>query len=466
MTLPAESYDGVHRLLARQATGGSRQAEGFRRRDAVAFPYFSGRKPMQARKFSVGVGVAAAAMSVMTLMPGVAFADYGPSGNDVVGVGSDTLQAGVDFIADGDALGDAGFNTGQFNKFISIDATADANTRLAYSTAGANGAACAPGTGPSAGTGNGNSTHSEGTSPCTLNPTVLLRAGLSPIQRPNGSGAGYNLLKADTNTTTGKSINNLVDFARASSARGSNALFDSLQMGNDPLGMLTSTTSNAQKTLSVAQIKSIYNCTVTDWGSVGGAAGNTIKPLIPQVGSGTRSYFLGQIGLTEGTLGSCVTAVEENDPEAIDASSSPANAIEPMSQSRLYLFQGKLSDGTSNGVGPYFKDPSCAGLVTTPSACVAPTNSLAPNVKLWTSADPAPSDAGAAFYPTRPLYIYFRHADLSSAKAFQPGSTLNWVRTMLYNPGGATPYLCTAAGQALISAAGIIPACTYTASGP
>jgi ABC-type phosphate transport system substrate-binding protein len=421
---------------------------------------------MQARKFRAGVGIAAATMSAFALMPGVANADYGPSSNDVVGVGSDTLQAGFDFLADGDALGDTGFNTGKFNKFISIDATADANTRLAYSTAGTNGAACAPGTGATAGTGSANATHSEGATPCVLNPTVLLRAGISPILRPNGSGAGYNLLKADTNTTTGKTINGLVDFARASSARGSNALFDSLQMGNDPVGMLTSATTNATKALSVAQLKGIYQCTITDWSAVGGNAG-TIVPLIPQVGSGTRSYFLGAIGVTEATLGTgCVKTVEENDPEAIDASSSPINAVEPMSQSRLYLFQGKLSDGSLSGGGPYFKDPSCAGLVTTPAACVAPANNLSPNVKLWTSSDPAPSDAGAAFYPTRPLYVYFRHADITSTKAFQPGSSLNWVRTMFYNPGGATPFLCTAAGQALISAAGIIPACTYTASGP
>ena len=420
---------------------------------------------MQARKMTAGLGIAASALSALALMPGTAYADYAPSSNDVVGVGSDTLQAGFDFIADGDALGDSGFNTGKFNKFISIDATADANTRLAYSTAGTNGAACAPGTGPTAGTGNANATHSEGVNPCTLNPTVVLRAGLSPILRPNGSGAGFNLLKADTNTGTGKSINNLVDFARASSPRTGGANFDSLQMGNDPVGMLTSTTTNVTKSLSVAQLKGIYQCTTTDWSAVGGTAG-TILPLIPQVGSGTRSYFLGQIGVTEANLGACVKTVEENDPEAIDASSSPVNAIEPMSQSRLYLFKGLLSDGSSNGVGPYFKDPSCAGLVTTPAACVAPANNLSPNVKLWTSADPAPSDAGAAFYPTRPLYVYFRHADITSTKAFQPGSTLNWIKTMLYNPGGATPFFCTAAGQALISAAGIIPACTYTASGP
>jgi len=404
--------------------------------------------------------------AALSLLPSSAFADYGPSSSDVVGVGSDTVQAAGNFVADGDYTGNAGYNTaGNLNKFISIDATADANTRLAYGTFGVGSGAtaatnpCSPGTGATQGTGNQNTTH-VGDKPCALNPTVVLRAGLSPVQRPNGSGGGYNLLKADTNASgvgTG-----LVDFARASSPRGVNALFDSVQIGNDPLGMLTSSTTNATNGLSIAQLKNIYTCTVTNWNQVGSGTG-TIVPLMPQIGSGTRSYFEGQIGVTDSTLGSCVQNVEENDPEAIDASSSPANAVEPMSQSRLFLFQGKLSNGTASGLSGYFKDPSCVALSAV-AGCAS--NTLTPNVKLWSTGVPAPTDSGALFYPTRPLYIYFRHADINSTTIFQPGGTLNWVRTMLFNPGGSTPYWCSAAGKADISASGIIPACVYTASGP
>jgi ABC-type phosphate transport system substrate-binding protein len=340
---------------------------------------------MRIRKIAAGVGGVVAMSAALALLPSSAFADYGPSSTDVVGVGSDTLQAAGNFVSDGDYTGDAGYNTaGNLNKFISVDATADANTRLAYGTfgVGANPAAsnpCSPGTGASQGTGNQNTTHT-GDKPCVLNPTVVLRAGLSPVQRPNGSGAGYNLLKADTDGAghgTG-----LVDFARASSARGVNALFDSLQIGNDPLGMLTSSTTNATNGLSIAQLKNIYTCTVTNWNQVGSGAG-TIVPLMPQIGSGTRSFFEGQIGITDSTVGSCVQNVEENDPEAIDASSSPANAIEPMSQSRLFLFQGKLSNGSASGFSGYFKDPSCVGLSTV-TGCTSASNTLSPNVKLLT----------------------------------------------------------------------------------
>lgn len=426
---------------------------------------------MRIRKITTGIGGAVVLAACLAILSPSAFADYGPSPSDVVGVGSDTVQAAGDFVADGDSLADPGYNSaGNLNKFISVDATADANTRLAYGSFGTGSGTsaatnpCSPGTGSTQGTGNQNSTHT-GDKPCVLNPTVVLRAGLSPVQRPNGSGAGYNLLKADTDASghgTG-----LVDFARASSARGNNALFDSVQIGNDPLGMLTSSTTNATNGLSIAQLKSIYLCTTTNWSQVGTGSG-VIIPLMPQVGSGTRSYFESAIGVTDSTLGSCVQNVEENDPEAIDASASPANAVEPMSQSRLYLFQGKLSNGTANGVGGYFKDPSCVALSTTAPACTT-ANTLSPNVKLWTTAttgSATPTDGGALYYPTRPLYIYFRHADINSTTPFQPGGSLNWVRTMLYNPGGSTPYWCGGAGKADISAAGIIPACVYTPGGP
>src|SRR5262249_11746840 len=156
--------------------------------------------------------------------------------------------------------------------------------------------------------------------------------------------------------------------------------------------------------LSADQLNAIYSCSATKWTDVGGASSATIKPLIPQVGSGTRSSFLGAIG--NPTLGGCVTAVEENDPEAIDASSSPDNAIEPMSGGRLTLFLGKLSNGTSNGVGGYFQDPSCPfppALSTTPAGCTGSASTLTPNVKFWTTG--SPSDSHTLFNVSRPLYL-------------------------------------------------------------
>ena len=195
------------------------------------------------------------------------------------------------------------------------------------------------------------------------------------------------------------------------------------------------------------------------------------------MGSGTRSSFLSAIGVT--TPGGCVANVEENDPEAIDQSGAPADAIEPMSSGRLNLFQGKLGDGTANGVGGYFHDPSCPfGNTTAPRPQV-----LTPNVKYWTTGTPL---SGTLFNISRPLYIYFRDVDVfNDTVKFEPGGTLNWVRSLFYNPcqgtghttgcvtiGGITygpggqPYVATSAGQALISGAGISPTYATTVGGP
>jgi ABC-type phosphate transport system substrate-binding protein len=434
---------------------------------------------MIGKTIKIGTGLAAALTVGMLAFPTSAYADYAPTKNDVVGVGSDTLQQMVDFVADGDYTGNLGYNSaGNKNKFISIDATADANSRLAYGPQGL-GSSCAPGTGGTVGTGNQNTTHAD--TPCTLNPTVVLRAGKTASQRPNGSGAGFNLLKQDT--TAGGLGKGYVDFSRASSSRGTQTQFSAIQIGTDPLAMLSSTTTNAVA-LSSTQLNSIYACTVTFWDdpAIGGTSHTTIKPLLPQVGSGTRTSFLTAIG--NPTVASCVSNVEENDPEAIDSSGVPADAIEPMSLSRLDLFQGKLSTGASNGAGGFFTDPSCpfpGAISTTPAACVGATATLAPNVKFWNTGTPS---SGTLFGITRPLYMYFRDADVDSTKKFQPGGSLNWVRTMLYNPcptpGGPTcvidggveygpggaPYFASAAGQAAISAAGVTPLYAYIQHGP
>lgn len=436
---------------------------------------------MVGRKIKIGTGVVASLAATMLAFPSSAFADYGPSTRDVVGVGSDTLQQLGDFVADGAYTGTPGYNSaGNSNKFISIDATADANTRLAYGPQGL-GPNCAPGTGALPGTGNQNVQHPN--SPCTLNPTVVLRAGLSPVQRPNGSGAGYNLLKQDTDASgNGKGY---VDFSRASSARGVNAQFDSITVGTDPLAMLSASTTNAVP-LSSSQLLAIYQCTATTWTDVGGTSSATIKPLVPQVGSGTRDSFLKAInGGAVFTPGTCVTNVEENDPEAIDASGDSANAIEPMSGGRLNLFLGKLSNGTGNGVGGYFTDPSCPfppAEASTPAACVGTAATLTPNVRYFTTGTPS---SGQLFKISRPLYLYFRDADIASTLPFQPGGTLNWVRTMFYNPcsgaghtagcvtlgtttygPGGPPYLASAEAQSSTSASGIVPAYSFNASGP
>ncbi|MFJ9516726.1 substrate-binding domain-containing protein [Kitasatospora sp. NPDC101801] len=136
-----------------------------------------------------------------------------------------------------------------------------------------------------------------GTSPITP------KTGGASIARPNGSGAGITALINNTSAT--------VDFARSSRGR----------QASDPASILfvafakdavtwsaKATGGHAPANLTTAQLKGIYECTITNWSAVGGTAG-TIKPFLPQNGSGTRTFFLQAIGgATPVVPGACVTS--------------------------------------------------------------------------------------------------------------------------------------------------------------
>jgi ABC-type phosphate transport system substrate-binding protein len=371
------------------------------------------------KKVRVGLATAAAgAMSFALAAP--AHADYAPSGSDAVGVGSDTVQYLVDFGADGDAKGDLGYNSaGNVNKLVSFDATPDANARAAYQ--------------------NGSTTSAL----LPLSPTIVMRAGSSPVQRPNGSGAGIAALLVDSK----KQIN----FVRASRLPNSTeegsaqaTAFGGLhvvRLGNENLEIAAAATTDAVP-LSASQLFHVFQCDAgfTTWSGsgIGGSSGATIVPIIPQNGSGTRSTFLADIeagaGQTSITLGGCVKTGEENDPTAITSGNFGASkdAIEPFSGSRLKLY-------TSG----YFHDPTAAF----PGGAA-----LTPGIKMETG---TVTKGGTAYDDNRGLYIVFRQSDLASTKPFQPGGTKNLIQTFF---SGTSPYFKSAAGQALVQVAGATPA--------
>ncbi len=107
-----------------------------------------------------------------------AYGDYAPIAQDVVGVGGDTPQYDLQFIADGSSIaGTQGYNsTGNRYKLVTFNATPDGNARAAY----ANGSTL--------------------TSPIPLNATDVLREGTAPVQRVQSSGAAITALLADTGT--------------------------------------------------------------------------------------------------------------------------------------------------------------------------------------------------------------------------------------------------------------------------
>jgi ABC-type phosphate transport system substrate-binding protein len=381
----------------------------------------------------LGLG-AALLLGAVTLAAPPAAADEAPSTTDVVGVGSDIVQNVMDFIADGDIHGNGGYNSaGNKNRLISFDATADGNGRNAF-------------TDPALG------------SSVLLNPTITLRAGTSPVQRPNGGGAG---LTALINDGTGGVSANLISFVRSpnlpTAAQQTQAqanlgtLLHTVEFAKDKQLIATASTTNAPAALSAAELVGIYNGTYVHWNDLpGNSAGSTdaIIPLIPQPGAGVRTVFLNALKAANGgtavTLAASVRNVQQNDPTTITGLSATErpDAIVPFPVGRYTL----LNSG-------YFHDPNTPYSVASPPAALSATG-----IKLEDpTANPTAGDGNATFSATIPYYVIFRESDAGSSTPWQPGSTLNWVQELFFNPGGPQPFIETAPVQAILTAAGVTP---------
>jgi ABC-type phosphate transport system substrate-binding protein len=158
---------------------------------------------------------------------------------------------------------------------------------------------------------------------------VALASG-APINRPNGSGAGKNLLHSTTN-------DDRIAIARSSSGPSGTENQDGLQMfpfAVDTLVTVTANTSNAPASLTPQQIVGIYDGTYTNWSQLGGTPG-LIAPKVPQGGSGTRSFFQQRLDAIKGSP-VVITAgeVQEHDPTEIQ---NNPNAIAPFSLGRAGL---------------------------------------------------------------------------------------------------------------------------------
>ena len=380
---------------------------------------------MPARRV-VAVVTVLGAMALWLTAAQPARADPVPGPNDVVGVGTDAMQYILDFGADGDIEGDPGYNdTGNTYRLTNFDATADANGRTVYGT----------------------------NILVPVNPTVVLRGGTSPIQRPDGGDAAISALLADTAaidptldyativsapTATIPDVQPTTAEASQAEASGWGGL-EVFTLGTDSIQMAVATTTNAPASgLTLAQLQGIYSCDAgyRNWDSadLGGGPNSAVIPLIAPPGSDIRTAFLDDLGLSD--TGGCVETAQPNDPTTI---AGDPNAIAPFTLSRLNLWQGVSGDTAlaSDGV-PYFDDPSDGYPGGTP---LSPGITMLPGFSL----------------PVL-LNVIYRVSDQNSTLGWQPGSTLNWAQSLFCDPGGATPFFQTPAGQVLIAEAGADPA--------
>lgn len=182
----------------------------------------------------------------------------------------------------------------------------------------------------------------------TGTPTIAIRPGVS-ITRPNGSGAGVTALCTRTD----------IDAARSSRPKGASDCADSrfLKFATDQLRWAGNSSTSTVTSLTDAQLTGIYNCTITDWNTINPAipVGTTIKPLIPQINSGTRNFWATQVGISATTLPSCVKDVYNGSPIQ-EHDSAPvvgtANSIAPFSVGRYNLLTPAQKTGSYLGAIP------------------------------------------------------------------------------------------------------------------
>lgn len=415
-------------------------------------------------------------------------ADVAPQQKDVVATGSDILQSAYNFLADGyGAL--PGYNTaGNRWRFINIDSSGDAQGRTAYTDPRLLTTITGNGT-----VGESGIKYVKQSDVKQLNPTVALRAGQPLVVRPSGGGGGGR--DAIINDyVDGNGIGNWIDVGRspdpvdASGTANQTKAQDqlgtklySVVFGTDRQVIATAIDTNAPATLSAATVKSIYKGDITTWNQIPGNEGgstDTIIPLTLPSDAGMWNTFLTGIREANGLNSTTWTDsnarsnpnsfnVQQNDPTAITSlpTAQRKNAIVPFPKSRAAVvndgYYTVAADG-DNQTNPYNGGRTYTGTSASPSGTPATRGNhriaaSASGINLLAPTSTA-TGASAPYGQNFALRAIFRESDLTSQTPWQPGSTLNWVRTLFYNPGGdAAPFVRTPAGEALIQKAGQTP---------
>lgn len=405
------------------------------------------------------LGLAAVAGLALTLTP--AQADPAPQPDDVVSTGSDIIQNSFNFLADGyHEL--PGYNTaGNRYRFINFDSSGDAQGRSAFTDPRLLPTITGNGT-----IGDADTKYVKQSDIKLLNPTISLRAGQDLVVRPTGGGGGGRdaIINDDQGwIDVGRSPDALNDTHQNLIQSKQNTKLYRVQIATDRQLIATATTTNAPATLSADTILKIYKGDITTWGQVPGYAGSapseTIIPLILPTDAGMWNTFVKNVG--QQNPGVSVTSdvlrsnpnkiqVQQNDPTAITSlpEAQRKNAIVPFPRGRYrtlntgyytQTFDGQKTNNYNTETGHR-------------------TAADASGIKLLDGN--STSDVLNATAPYGGNFAYnalIRESDLNSAEPWQPGSTLNWVQALFYNPDGPLPFVRTPAGEALLEAAGVTP---------
>jgi ABC-type phosphate transport system substrate-binding protein len=408
---------------------------------------------------AVLVALATAGSLSLSLAP--AHADFSPQPNDVVSTGSDIVQNSFNFLADGyHEL--PGYNTaGNRWRFVNFDSSGDAQGRSAFTD---------PRLLPTI-TGNGTVGESgvkyiKQTDVKLLNPTISLRAGQDLVVRPSGGGAGgRDAIIADNQgwIDVGRSPDPLNATNQNNAQANLGTKLIRVQIATDRQLIATATQTNAPATISAEAILKIYSGQWTKWSDIPGYTGpggsETIIPLLLPTDAGMWNTFVANVrkqnpGATVET--STLRAnpnsigVQQNDPTAITAlpDALRKNAIVPFPRGRYRVLNTGYYTQTFDGQKTNNYNTE-TGHRTAASAA---------GIQLLDG--DSNTDVASASAPYGGNFAYnaiVRESDYNSTTPWQPGSTLNWVQALFFNPDGPEPFVRTPAGEALLRAAGVTP---------
>ena len=130
-------------------------------------------------------------------------------------------------------------------------------------------------------------------------------AACQSITRPNGSGAGRTALLNSLNANGGAG-DGCIQFSRSSSLTltASSPSLTYIPFATDAVSYALTTSSAISRTLNLADLQAYYHCDPAYVGSSSVPASNPantfdVTPMLPQAGSGTRSYWEGQMGILD-----------------------------------------------------------------------------------------------------------------------------------------------------------------------
>lgn len=422
------------------------------------------------RKSVSAAFVAAATAGTLVLSYSPAQADFAPQPKDVVSTGSDIIQNSFNFLADGyHEL--PGYNAaGNRYRFVNFDSSGDAQGRSAFTDPRLLQSITGDGTlGTVAG-----EKYIKQSDLRLLNPTVALRAGQDLVVRPSGGGAGGRdaIINDDQGfIDVGRSPDPLNETHQNAAQTKLGTKLYRVQIATDRQLIATATTTNAPATITAGDILKIYKGEITTWSQVTGYTGpngaEKIIPLILPTDAGMWNTFVANVGkqnpgatVASGTLRANENSiqVQQNDPTAITSLSEEKrrNAIVPFPRGRFrtlntgYYTLTKESEGTLAvpKTNLYNSDPGHR------TAASAAGIQLLDGVTNTDVASPTAPYGGNFAYNA-----IVRQSDLTSSTPWQPGSSLNWVEALFYNPDadGPAPFVRTPAGQQLLTAAGVTP---------